>query len=337
MRCSFIQYQKMSLTIIKAGLLDTLQDEGRFGFGASGINPGGVMDVFSAGLANCLLGKRMNRAVLEIHFPAPVILFNEAAIICITGADFSASIDHQLIRINQPLLVNKGVILSFKKLMQGARCYLSLFNDLVVTAWLNSYSTNLKAAAGGLRGAALKTGDVIPFTKIAALYDYAKGQQLTVLPWLARPPESTAAGKIEVIKGSEWEWLDEESQQTFLAGSFKMTSVADRMAYRLWGTPLRVTEQQQLVSSAVTFGTVQVLPSGQVILLMADHPTTGGYPKLASVISAHLPVLAQSKPGDTFSFSFTDVATAEQKLLQQFNYLQRVQYAACFNMEKLLQ
>lgn len=325
----------MSLTIIKAGLLDTIQDEGRFGFQASGINPGGAMDVFSARLANCLLGKPMNAAVLEMHFPAPVISFNKAALICITGANFTASIGDNEIQINRPLLINKGMILRFKKAMSGARCYLSVFNNFTITAWLNSYSTNSKAAAGGLHGGPLKSGDIISFKKTGALNAYVKEEPFKILSWFAKPEELAMVNKIEVIKGSEWNWLDKTSQQTFLQSSFTMTKVADRMGYRLSGNPMQLKQQKQLVSSSVTFGTLQLLPSGQLIVLMADHQTTGGYPRVAHVISAHLPLLAQSKPGNIFSFAITDVERAEQKLLQQYNYLQLVQYAAGFKIEKI--
>jgi len=327
----------MSLTIIKAGLLDTIQDEGRFGFQASGINPGGAMDVFSARLANCLLGKPMNAAVLEMHFPAPVILFNEVALICITGADFTASINDKEIQMNRPLLVNKEIILRFKRAVSGARCYLSVFNNFTITAWLNSYSTNSKAASGGLHGGPLKSGDVIPFEKTGALNVYVKEEPFKMLSWFARPEEPAMVSKIEVIKGSEWDWLDDTNQQNFLQSSFTITKVADRMGYRLSGNPLHLKEQKLLVSSSVTFGTFQLLPSGQLIVLMADHQTTGGYPRIAHVISAHLPLLAQSKWGDSFSFAFTDVERAEQKLLAQNNYLQLVQYAAGFKIEKNFQ
>ncbi|MCW3109797.1 MAG: biotin-dependent carboxyltransferase family protein [Segetibacter sp.] len=327
----------MSLTIIKAGLSDTIQDEGRFGFQAAGINPGGAMDIFSARLANCLLGKPMNAPVIEMHFPAPVISFDEAAIICITGADFTATIGDKEIRVNQPLLINKGNILQFKKVKPGARCYLSALNNFTIAGWLNSYSTNIKAATGGLHGGPLKNGDLIPFEKIGALQTYLKEEPFKILSWYAQPQELTVTNKIEVIKGSEWDWLDETSQQTFLKETFIITNIADRMGYKLSGTSLHVKEHQQLVSSSVSFGTLQLLPSGQLIVLMADHQTTGGYPRVANVISAHLPFLAQSKPGDAFSFAITDVERAEQKLLQQYNYLQLVQHAAGFKIEKILQ
>jgi len=327
----------MSLTITKAGLLDTIQDEGRFGFQAAGINPGGAMDVFSARLANCLLAKPMNAAVIEMHFPAPVIRFNEAAIVCITGANFSPTINEKEIQINRPLLINKGTIIRFKKVLSGARSYLSVLNNFTVANWLNSYSTNLKAAAGGLHGGPMKSGDIIPFETIGELHVYLKEEPFKILSWFAKPEEIPVANKIEVIKGNEWDWLDIKSQQTFLKSSFTITKVADRMGYRLSGSAMHLFEQKQLVSSSVTFGTLQLLPSGQLIVLMADHQTIGGYPRVAHVISAHLPMLAQSKPNDTFSFAFTDVNSAEQMLLQQFNYLQQVQYAAGFKIEKILQ
>ncbi len=325
----------MSLTIIKAGLLDTIQDEGRFGFQSSGINPGGAMDVFSARLANCLLGKPMNAPVIEMHFPAPVILFNEAALVCITGADFTAVIGDTAVQINRPLLINKGVVLQFKKAMCGARCYLSVFNNFTLTAWLNSYSTNSKAA-GGLHGGPLKSGDIIPFEEAGALHAYLHEKSFKLLPWFAKPEEPAIANRIEVIKGNEWDWLDETSRQIFLESSFTISKVADRMGYRLSGNQMYMKEQKQLVSSSVTFGTLQLLPSGQLVLLMADHQTTGGYPRIAHVISAHLPLLAQSKWGEHFSFAVTDVERAEQKLLHQYNYLKLVQHAAGFKIQKIL-
>ena len=326
----------MSLIIIKAGLLDTIQDEGRFGFQASGINPGGVMDIFSARLANCLLGKPMNAPVLEMHFPAPVISFDEATIICLTGANFTAVNNDQEIQINRPLLVNKGTILRFEKAQYGSRSYLSILNNFRLPQWLNSYSTNLKAGVGGLHGCALKSGDSIPFEKTVDLDNYMKAEPYKALSWWAQSPE-LPVNKIEVIKGSEWNWLDKKSKQIFLETSFTITKVADRMGYRLSGNAMTLQESKQLVSSSVNFGTIQLLPSGQLILLMADHQTTGGYPRVANVISAHLPFLAQSNAGNVFSFVFTDVEKAEQKLLEQYNYLQLVQHAAGFKIEKFLQ
>src|SRR4051794_38462631 len=116
----------MSLKIIRAGVLDTIQDTGRFGYQSAGINPCGAMDRFSAQLANCLLGKPMDAPVIEMHFPAPSIVFEAATIICITGADFCPVINEVAVPNDQPVAVNKDAVLQFKKVGMGARCYLSV-------------------------------------------------------------------------------------------------------------------------------------------------------------------------------------------------------------------
>jgi antagonist of KipI len=327
----------MSLTIIKAGIVDTVQDLGRFGYQHNGINPTGAMDYFSLKLSNCLLGKEMNEPCIEMHFPAAVIQFNIAAIICITGADFSPVIDKKSLPLNQPIAINRGTVLKFTSVRSGARCYLSLYNNFHLKKWLGSYSTNMKAGAGGFEGRTLRTGDVIGFEENATLNDYLQEKIFKVLPWKAVPFKEAAAEHFKFIKGSEWDWLTEESKQVFVKNPFTVSNVADRMGYRLKGLSLALKEPKQLVSSGVTFGTVQLLPNGQLIVLMADHQTTGGYPRIANIISAHLLALAQSLPGSQVTFKMTDGNSAEQKLLQQYQYLLSVQYASSFNIKNLLQ
>lgn len=325
----------MSFTIIKAGILDTIQDTGRYGYQSLGINPGGSMDRFFAQLSNGLLGKEMSAPVIEMHFPASTIQFNEATIICIAGADFSPVIDKKPIPLHQPVVINKDTILEFEKVKNGSRCYLSILQNFHLSIWLNSYSTNLKAQAGGFEGRALKNGDVIGFEKNNAFISYLAGRNVVVLPWKAQPSEETATDKIEVIEGKEWSWLTEESQQWFKNNSFTISNVADRMGYRLKGSELTLKEQKQLISSGVAFGTIQLLPNGQLIVLMADNQTTGGYPRIANIISAHLPALAQMKPNDRFTFRMTDNSIAEKKVLQQHNYLLSVQHASAFKIKNL--
>ncbi len=327
----------MSLRIIKAGILDTIQDGGRFGFQNSGINPAGVMDSFSARLANCLLGKNMNAPVIEMHFPAPAIMFEKATIICITGADFYPVIDNVAIKLNQPVIVNKNTVLEFKKAKSGARCYLTILQELLINKWLNSYSTNIKAEAGGCDGRSLRKDDVLRYSENETINKVLAGKSFMVLPFKAEPYAETATEHIEILEGNELCWLTEVSRHAVQSKPFKVSTVADRMGYRLLGNALKVKEQKQLVSSAVSFGTLQLLPNGQLIVLMADHQTTGGYPRIGHVISAHLPALAQMKPNDTLSFRFVDIETAEQKLIQQHQYLLSVQYASSFKMEKILQ
>lgn len=325
----------MSLRIIKPGILDTVQDGGRHGYRHLGINPGGAMDSFSAGLANALLGKEGGAAVIEMHFPAPHIVFEAPTMICMTGADFSPELDNIPIPLNQPVIINKNTLLTFTKRVWGACCYLAILHTFSIEKWLNSYSTHLKAKAGGFRGRALQKGDVIPFVEYYDFSDLLGEKPFCVLPWKVPVPERKRS-VIQFIKGAEWDLLTREAKALFGKELFTMAPQSDRMGYRLQGKPLKTSTKEQLISTPVAFGTVQLLPNGQTILLMADHQTTGGYPKIAQVASVHLPLLAQMQPGATFSFSEVNLQTAERELWQQKHYLQQVKSASQFKIEKLL-
>lgn len=326
----------MSLRIIKNGILDTVQDTGRYGSQHLGINPGGAMDRFSAQLSNALLGKDLKAPVIEIHFPASHILFEKETVICICGADFSPTINEHPVPLHQPIAVNKKTVLKFNRLQSGARCYLSILNEMKLDKWMNSYSTNLKAGAGGLDGRALLKNDVILIQNGYKITTLLHEKDFIILPWKAQYSVDIR-NEIEFIIGSEWYWLTKESQETFREHWFQITNEADRMGYRLAGPKLMVKNEEQLVSSAASFGTVQLLPTGQLIILMADHQTTGGYPRVAHVLSAHLPILAQKKPNDVIRFKLTLLEEAEKKILVQKKYLQELQIACKFRMEEFLE
>jgi antagonist of KipI len=325
----------MSLRIIRAGILDTIQDQGRYGFQHLGINPNGAMDRFSASLANALLGKELHLPIVEMHYPGPQIKFDEPAIICITGADFSPSINGHSIPMHHPVTVNKGAVLKYEKRISGARSYLSLLQDFKIDEWMNSYSTNLKAVAGGWEGRTLTKGDVLNYEKNINISKFLQGRDCVVLPWKANDTVKTRT-EIQFIIGSEWNWLTTEARETFQTSLFQISNDADRMGFRLMGNQLEVESSEQLVSSAVSFGTIQLLPNGKLIILMADHQTTGGYPRVAHIISAHLPIVAQKNINDILEFRLTDLYTAEQKLLNQQKYLHQLQIACKFRMENVL-
>ncbi|MDQ6756423.1 MAG: KipI antagonist, partial [Bacteroidota bacterium] len=173
----------MSIQIIKSGILDTIQDYGRYGYQHLGVNPTGAMDIFSAQLSNCLLGKDINAPVIEMHFPAAQILFEEETIICITGANFSPAINKNKIPVGQPIAINKNCILQFEKMVTGARCYLSILQNLKLDKWLNSYSTNIKAEAGGWNGRKLKKGDRINFKNNIECSGLLSNKDFILLPW----------------------------------------------------------------------------------------------------------------------------------------------------------
>lgn len=325
----------MSLRIIKQGILDTVQDNGRYGYQYLGINPDGAMDRFSAQLANALMGKDLHAPVLEIHFPSPRVRFEKETIICISGGNFSPAINDKQIPLHHPIMVSKNAVLKFEKLQTGARCYLALWQDLAIPEWINSYSTNTKAGAGGWQGRSLLKNDSIPFPADKKLSKFLQEKEFMVLPWKSQEIVDTRS-EIEFLFGSEWHWMTAEAQELFQNSLFQITIDADRMGYKLAGPELELNTNEQLVSSAVSFGTVQLLPNGQLIILMADHQTTGGYPRVAHIISAHLPILAQKKANDVLQFRVTGLQTAETEIVAQQKYLHDLQMASKFRMQEYI-
>jgi len=328
----------MSLTIIKAGLLDTVQDLGRYGFGSWGINPGGVMDRYATQLANILAGNETHEAVIEMHFPGPQILFNQNALISITGADFTPVLNDQPVSLWTPILVRRNTILQFSQWKQGARCYLAVHGGLGIEKWLNSYSTNTKACAGGWQGRRLEKGDEINLGESRIYYAglMKEGRDLHPLGWRAcvkvvyeNPNE------VHFIPGHEWNLLHNISKNDLLNENFSIHSLSDRMGYHLKGMPLTVSEKRELLSSGVSFGTIQLLPNGQLIVLMADHQTTGGYPRIGHIVTAHLPKFAQLRPGDEVRFVMTDIQAAEELLFSQQQEINIMKRSCVCNLNKM--
>lgn len=314
--------------------MDTVQDAGRTGFRHLGINPSGAMDKFAAQLCNALLGKTMNSPVIEMHFPAATILFQHATIACVTGANFYGTIDGRPIPLYQPFLISPNSQLQFERLVTGARCYLAVLHDLAVQDWLQSSSTNLKANAGGWQGRSLIKNDCIPFKAGLTIPPAAVSESFIILPWKVDPPKIDNA--ITCIKGNEWTWLDARSQDRFEKANFSISNLSDRMGYRLSGEALTRDRTDELISSPVDLGTVQLLPNGQLIILMADHQTTGGYPRVAHVGTASLCSLAQMKPNDKIHFQFISLQQAEDYVLSQRKYLDQLRDAATFKIKNLL-
>jgi antagonist of KipI len=327
----------MNLRIIKPGVMDTIQDMGRYGWQHLGINPGGAMDKLSAQIANILVGNETNEAVIELHFPAAAFFFEQPSLIALSGADFSASVNGEEIPCMRPVLVGKYSILQFHRAENGARTYLAVHGGLNIQPWLNSYSTNLKAEAGGYKGRVLQKDDEIAFRTAVDLSALLAKKEFEVLPWKADEDwGNNNTEEILALPGNEWNRLNDKSKEKFFEQSFLVTAHSDRMGYHLKGESLSAITNEDVISSAVSFGTVQLLPGGQLIVLMADHQTTGGYPRLAHVISAYHSRLAQMRPGDPFRFRFSDQQTAEELFIKQQQHLLQLQNACKFKLEDLL-
>lgn len=325
----------MSVTIIKHGLLDTIQDEGRFGFQHLGINAGGSMDVVAANIANILVGNEKTEPVIELHFPAASFSFREDCLVALTGADFHPVIDDKAISMNTAIIVATKSVLKFNHLVTGCRCYLAVHGGWNAESWLNSYSTNTKISAGGYKGRVLRKDDIIEIKN--AKFIPRKAAQNSIVPEVkADTSIFYATKKIRCVAGAEYDWLDKDAKTRFQSSSFTVTPQSDRMGYRLQGEELKLPENFQLLSSAVTTGTIQLLPSGQVIILMADHQTTGGYPKIAHVISADIPKLAQMHANERLEFELIAHAEAEEEFMQQQRCLQQLEQSIKLQLQQIL-
>ncbi|MEO6546959.1 MAG: biotin-dependent carboxyltransferase family protein [Ferruginibacter sp.] len=308
----------MGIKIIKPGMFTTIQDQGRNGYRSYGIGPSGAMDFFAASIANILAGNKENCPVLEMHFPAPELLFEQDSIVSITGADFNAYIDDVNADVWKPIFVKKGQQLCFKKYSNGARAYLSIHGGMKADKWLNSYSTHTSLQVGGFSGRPLKKEDIIQLNSNLSVPNVAGFTGVAALAL----PVYEQKNNIRCIAGPEWSWMDDISKTKFLEEIFSITPQSNRMGYRLQGADLLMEDAHELVSSPVDAGTLQLLPNGQLIVLMADHQTTGGYPRVAGVIGADLPKLAQQPIHGKLQFELVSVETAEEAIASLYHTIQ---------------
>lgn len=299
----------MSLLVIKQGMLTTIQDLGRYGFRSFGVNPGGVMDRTAARLLNQLLGNDENAPVLEMHFPAGEFVFEAATDLAIGGADFSAELSGAPVTRWAIAHAHKGDILRFIKKRIGNRAYLAVDGGFGVDEWLGSASTNLVTATGGFNGRRLIAGDRIKFKPCAECRHNSTRIGNSLIPMYSDSPA------LRVTAGPEFDTLTGISHQLFFTEHFAISPQSDRMGFRLNGPRLYRLSDAEILSSGTTFGTVQLLPDGQVIVLMADHQTTGGYPRIATVASVDLPLIAQLGPGGKMSFDLIETDYAERLVL----------------------
>ncbi|MBC7903528.1 MAG: biotin-dependent carboxyltransferase family protein [Gemmatimonadaceae bacterium] len=328
----------MSISIIKPGILDTIQDSGRPGYADWGINPGGPMDTYAATLANLLAGSEKNAAVVEVHFPAPQILFRKQSLIALTGGDFQPTLNDIPLPLCQPVVVKENTILHFPSYRSGARCYLAIEGGFATDKWLGSRTTNLNAGATGLTGRKLAKNDELscgPGKKLSA--NLRAETDAAILPWRADTANCyNNVHEISCVPGNEWGLLDWESKKCWEETNFIIHPSSDRMGYQLKNEPLKMSNKFQMVSTGVSFGTIQLLPNGQLVVLMADHQTTGGYPRIAHVVSAHLPKLAQLRPSDCIKFGMVKMEEAEKLYQSQIHDLNLLQESCMTRLNEYL-
>jgi antagonist of KipI len=326
----------MSLSIIRPGLLTTVQDLGRPGYQHLGVVVSGALDAVALRVANLLVGNLEGAAGLEITLLGPTIRFEADLLIALTGADLSPTLNGQPAPQHRPVAVRAGTVLAFGTAQAGCRAYLAVAGSLYVPLVLGSRATYLRATLGGWHGRALQAGDELPVGKPSLANQ--KLRQLVApavlpAPWtatrwtpsLALCPRPRPAPIIRAVCGPEYEQFTEASQRAFWREPFIITPAADRMGYRLQGPVLERAVPTELLSSAVAFGTVQVPPGGHPIVLLADAQTTGGYPRLAQVVTADFGALAQARPGQPLRFQQISLAEAQALYIAQERRLRALQ------------
>lgn len=291
------------------GLLTTVQDLGRFGYGDSGITPSGAMDEFSLKAANILVGNHRGEGCLEITMFGPHIIFSEPCIIALTGGDLGAHLNGYRIKPNKTLYINRGDELKFTGKVRGMRAYLSVKGGFNVERVLSSKSTHLKGEFGGFSGRKMESGDELEFNGGHGKHNIG----VRNLP-KDMVEELFSDEPIRVIMGPEENRFSQNGVETFLNKEYEITNQSDRMGFRLKGHKIEHKDGADIISGGITMGAVQVPGHGEPIIMMADRQTTGGYTKIANVISVDLPRLAQVGPGKRISFKKVDVLEAQELL-----------------------
>ncbi|WP_046214391.1 5-oxoprolinase subunit C family protein [Paenibacillus wulumuqiensis] len=310
----------MSIIIEKPGLLTTVQDTGRTGYGKYGVSLSGAMDRPAHLIANWLVGNTGHEPTLEITLTGFVAEFTADCWIAVTGGQLTPVVDTELLPMWRPVWVRKGSRLSFKKVESGCRAYLAVSGGWQIPPVMGSASTYLRAGIGGLAGRALRSGDILHIQPGQMALPESSGKMddsssISTVPWQVSRlllPAQTGHPVIRILPGRQWEDFTPVSRQSLLEDSYRVTPQSDRMGYRLSGTPLELKTPQNYISEAVAHGTIQVPADGQPIVLMADRQTLGGYAKIAQVISLDLSVMAQLAPGHTIRFEQVSIAEAQR-------------------------
>jgi biotin-dependent carboxylase-like uncharacterized protein len=292
------------IKVIDPGALSSIQDHGRWGRQHLGISPGGAADPVLASIANRLVGNPDDAAVIECTMTGPVLQFGSYARVAWVGwADEISGRPHE---------IKSGGSIDLRSRMCHLRGYIAVAGGIPVPEVLGSRSTDLRAVLGGHHGRALQAGDILPITKASTTPVSGKWH----VSW---PRPDGHLMEIRYLRGVQADWFTEEAHRLFSENLYEITPSSDRTGTRLKGSKLKLRKPREMVSQPVVFGSVQVPPDGQPIVLMSERQTIGGYPQIGHVISADIPKLARAWPGTQVSFQQVDLVEARHA----WNELQR--------------
>lgn len=307
-----------TIEVIESGIFTTVQDKGRYGYQRYGVPVSGALDQFAIRVGNLLVGNDENDAGLEIAFLGPRLRFLHDSIIAITGGDLGPMVNEAPVPAWEPIAMSRDSILSFKGPHDGIRSYLCVEGGINVPLVLGSRSTFTRSQLGGFEGRPLLPGDKIPVADTAHATARVGARKLA-------PDKIPHYGKdhiLRVIMGPQDDAFARAGIETFLSSSFTVTPMFDRMGYRLEGPVIEHKQGADIVSDGTPIGSVQVAGNGLPIVLLADCGTTGGYTKIATVISVDLPKIGQAQPGDTVTFRAISLQEAHRALREQEELIQ---------------
>jgi antagonist of KipI len=307
------------ISVLKPGLLTTVQDLGRPGYQQFGIVVGGALDAFSTRVANLILGNDANAAVLEMAQTGPELNFENETVVAWCGADFDARIGSEPMPRDRPVRIAAGETLSFGFACSGLRAWLAVAGGIDVPLVMGSRSTYRRAGIGGQEGRPLIAGDTLaigaPNERSSHLLASLRAAGRRVASWTVRPQTLGGAvvdGTMRAMPGPEWDWFTAESQKAFFSADWRATNEADRMGVRLVGPVLELVKPREMISSAVNTGIVQVPPSGQPIILLPSRQSVGGYPRMAAMAAVDVGRFTQLRPGDSVRFQKITLSTAHE-------------------------
>ena len=295
------------------GLMSTVQDLGREGFGPLGVSASGAADPIALRIGNRLLGNTEGAAALELTLVGGTFRFEIDTWVSLTGSDFDATLDGEPLTTWTAHPVGAGQVLQMRSTRTGARCYLCVSGGIEVPLVLGSASTHVLSALGGLSGRPLRKGDALrtgPCRPPAA-------RRLN--PDMAE--RLAPRRRLRVTDGLQSDWFTKPSQRSLFEVSFRVTEASDRMGLRLEGSPIESTSQADLITTGVALGAIQVPPGGQPVIVFVEQQTTGGYPVIANVIAADLASVGQLRPRDAVEFELVSQRTARELILEQESWL----------------
>lgn len=300
----------MSMLIENSGILTSVQDEGRFGYEQYGVSPSGPMDRRAMHIANVLVGNPIGESCLECTIKGPAIRFTAPAVVAVTGADCAPALDGKPVPMCAALETKAGSLLALGFVKDGCRSYIAVAGGIKVPVLMNSKCTMLGKGFGGLDGRKLAKGDVLETEK-----------EIASLPNMSarRAQSETYAGEreIRVIMGPQDDMFTQKGLDTFLGSVYTVAKEFDRQGYRLEGPLIEHKTDGNIISDGIVNGSIQVPTDGRPIIMLAEHQTVGGYTKIATVITADLPVLGQCKAGDRIRFRAVTVDEAQDVLAKE--------------------